>query len=321
MMDATDRHCRYFLRQLSRRALLYTEMITSAAVLNGDRERLLGYDPAEQPLALQVGGSDPAQMAECARIAEALGYAQVNVNVGCPSDRVRSGRFGACLMAEPERVAECVAAMRAAARIPVTVKCRIGIDDRDRYEHLLGFVDAVHAGGCTTFVVHARKAWLSGLSPRQNRELPPLRHELVHRLKAERPGLEVVINGGITTLEQCRTHLARVDGVMLGREAYRNPYLLAAVDRALFGECAAPPSRREVVEAMIAYAARRRARGEPLHRVTRHMLGLYQGRPGARAWRRHLSEHAHRAGADERVLAQALAKVPEDDAPQGRRVA
>ena len=321
MMDATDRHCRYFLRLLSRHARLYTEMVASAAVLNGDRERLLGFDPAEQPVALQLGGSEPEDMARCASIAADMGYAEVNINVGCPSDRVRSGRFGACLMAEPQRVADCVAAMSARVQLPVTVKTRIGIDELDRYEHLLHFVDTVHAAGCTTFIVHARKAWLSGLSPRENREVPPLRYGVVHRLKQERPELRIVINGGLTTLDECRAQLAHVDGVMVGRAAYRNPYLLAAVDRTLFGEVREPPDRRDAARAMVGYAAERLAAGEPLHRITRHILGLFQHCPGARAWRRHLSEHASRAGADERVLAEALELLPHPDFVARRRVA
>ena len=309
MMDVTDRHCRYFLRRLSRHARLYTEMVTTGAVIHGDRERLLGFDPAEQPLALQLGGSDPAALADAAAIAEDTGYAEVNLNVGCPSDRVRSGRFGACLMAEPALVAEGVAAMRARVRVPVTVKTRIGIDDRDRYEDLLHFVDTVRAAGCDTFIVHARKAWLSGLSPKEYREVPPLRYPVVHRLKAERPELTVVINGGLTDLDQCREQLRRVDGVMLGREITRNPWLLTEVDRALFDDARDAPSREAVVAAMAAYAARRRAAGEPLHRVTRHMTGLFKGRPGARAWRRHLSEHAWRPDACERLLDEALSHV------------
>jgi len=321
MMDVTDRHCRYLLRQLSRRARLYTEMLTTGAVLHGDRDRLLGFDPEEQPLALQVGGSDAADLARAAAVAEDAGYAEVNINVGCPSDRVRSGRFGACLMAEPARVADGVAAMRARVAIPVTVKCRIGIDDRDRYEDLLDFVDTVHAAGCDTFIVHARKAWLSGLSPRQNREVPPLRYPLVHRLKAERPLLTVVINGGLADLHECREQLRHVDGVMLGREVVRNPWLLADVDRELYGERRTPAAREEVVATMAAYAARQRRAGVPLHRVTRHMLGLFKGRPGARAWRRYLSEHAWRPGVTERLLDEALAHVAAPPDGCTRRVA
>jgi tRNA-dihydrouridine synthase A len=321
MMDATDRHCRYFMRLLTRHALLYTEMVASAAIVNGDRERLLAFDPAEQPLALQVGGSEPTEMAQCAAIAEDMGYLEVNINVGCPSDRVRSGRFGACLMAEPERVADCVDAMTARVRLPITVKTRIGIDDLDRYEHLLHFVDTVSAAGCTTFIVHARKAWLSGLSPRENRELPPLRHDVVHRLKRDRPALRIVINGGLTTLEQCQAQLEHVDGVMMGREAYRNPYLLADVDGLLFGDSREPPGRRDAARAMIGYTAARLGAGDPLHRITRHMLGLFQHCPGARAWRRHLSQNASRDAADEQVLADALEQLPHPDVVARRRVA
>jgi len=319
MMDATDRHCRYFLRQLTRHALLYTEMVTAVAILHAGREPLLGFDAAEQPVALQLGGSDPAQMAQCAAIAEDMGYAEVNINVGCPSERVRNGRFGACLMAEPALVADCVAAMRARTRLPVTVKSRIGIDDDDSYEHLAHFVDTVSAGGCSTFIVHARKAWLSGLSPRENREIPPLRHELVYRLARERPHLEIVINGGITTLAQCQQHLRHVHGVMLGREPYRNPCLLAQVDQVLFGATHAPPTREEVVEAMADYAARRRDVGDAVQRITRHMLGLYLHQPGARAWRRHLSENAHRPDAGAEVLDDALYAM--NVQPAVRRVA
>jgi tRNA-dihydrouridine synthase A len=319
MMDATDRHCRYFLRQLTRHALLYTEMVTAAAVLHAAREPLLGFDPAEQPVALQLGGSDPAQMAQCAPIAEDMGYVEVNINVGCPSERVRDGRFGACLMAQPALVGECVAAMRARTRLPVTVKTRIGIDDADSYEHLAHFVDTVAAGGCNTFIVHARKAWLSGLSPRENREIPPLRHALVYRLAREHPALEIVINGGITTLAQCREHLQHVHGVMLGREPYRNPYLLADVDRVLFGAAHSPPTREAVVEIMADYAARRHAAGDALHRITRHLLGLYQQQPGARAWRRHLSEQANRPGAGPGLLRDALYAM--NVQPSARRVA
>lgn len=319
MMDATDRHCRYFLRQLTRHALLYTEMVTAAAVLHAGREPLLGFDAAEQPVALQLGGRDPAQMAHCAAIAEDMGYVEVNINVGCPSERVRNGRFGACLMAEPALVAECVAAMRARTRLPVTVKTRIGIDEQDSYEHLAQFVATVSAGGCSTFIVHARKAWLSGLSPRENREIPPLRHDVVYRLAREHPELEIVINGGITTLAQCQQHLQHVHGVMLGREPYRNPYLLAQVDRVLFGASHEPPTREAVVEAMADYAARRRTVGDAMHRITRHMLGLYQHQPGARAWRRHLSEKANGLDAGAEVLDDALYAM--NVQPSSRQVA
>jgi tRNA-dihydrouridine synthase A len=310
MMDWTDRHCRYFLRQITRRTLLYTEMITTGALLHNDPARFLDHDAAERPLALQLGGSAPAELAACARLAGQWGYDEVNLNVGCPSDRVRSGRFGACLMAEPDLVAECVAAMREATTMPVTVKHRIGIDDADSYAALSAFVDTVARGGCTTFVVHARKAWLQGLSPKQNREVPPLRYELVHRLKRDFPHLQIVINGGFRTLARARHELEAVDGVMIGREAYQNPWLLGEADRLLFADATATaPDRHRVVARMLPYVERMHAAGVPLHRVSRHMLGLFQGQPGARAWRRHLSQQAHRADAGPAVLRDALALV------------
>ena len=312
MMDWTDRHCRFFLRLISRRALLYTEMIPTGAILRGDRERFLGYDPAEQPLALQVGGAEPAALAACAKEAAARGYREINLNVGCPSDRVQEARFGACLMAEPELVAACVAAMGEAADLPVTVKTRIGIDDRDSYEDLTDFVARVAAGGCGTFIIHARKAWLQGLSPKQNREVPPLHYETVHRLKTDFPGLEIVINGGLTDLDQAAAHLERgLDGAMLGRAAYQDPYVLAEVDRRFFGDTTAVRSREEVVRAMIPYAEAAGARGVPVKSITRHMLGLFNGLPGARLWRRHLSETAHRPGAGPSVIAEALDRFQE----------
>jgi len=309
MMDWTDRHDRYFLRLLSAHARLYTEMVTSAAVLHGDRERLLGFDPVEHPVALQLGGSDPGDLAHAARIGEDFGYDEINLNVGCPSDRVQSGRFGACLMREPQLVAECIAAMAAAVRIPVTVKCRIGVDDQDPQTSLFAFVDTVARAGCTHFIVHARKAWLQGLSPRENRDIPPLDYPLVYRLKAAFPDRTFVINGGIADLEACQTHLARVDGVMLGRAAYQTPYILADVDRILFSQEGAPVSRRAVVEAYLEHMEREVAAGTPLHAMTRHILGLYHGRPGARSWRRHLSENACRPGATPDIVRQALALV------------
>ncbi|MBC7780334.1 MAG: tRNA dihydrouridine(20/20a) synthase DusA, partial [Proteobacteria bacterium] len=301
MMDLTDRHARYFLRQLSRRARLYTEMITTGALLHGDRRRFLRFDPSEHPVAIQLGGSDPAALAQCARLAEAEGYDEVNLNVGCPSDRVQSGRFGACLMAEPALVADCVAAMTSAVRIPVTVKTRIGIDRDDSTERLYRLVDAVVQAGCTTLVVHARNAWLDGLSPKDNREIPPLRYAVVDQLKRDRPHLAIVLNGGLTTLGAAQAALDRVDGVMLGRAAYYSPWLLAEVDRALFDEPASSPvdaavaptlNAGEVVETMIDYACGQLAQGTPLTSITRHMLGLFQGVAGARAWRRTLSERA-----------------------------
>ena len=317
MLDWTDRHYRYFIRLLSRHTLLYTEMVTTGAILRGDRQRLLAHDPAEHPLALQLGGSDPAELTRCARIAADWGYDELNLNVGCPSDRVQSGRFGACLMAEPDLVAACVAAMRAATDLPVTVKTRIGIDERDSYQELADFVRRVAAGGCTVFIVHARKAWLSGLSPKENREIPPLRHEVVHRLKRDFPELTIVLNGGLTTLEQVTEHLRQVDGVMIGRSAYENPYLLAEVDRRFFGSSAPPPNRHQVVRALLPYLEERLRAGTPLQCMTRPILGLFQGIPGARAWRRVLSERVWRHGAGVEVVEAALERVVETDrAPQ-----
>jgi tRNA-dihydrouridine synthase A len=310
MMEWTDRHCRFFHRLLTRRTLLYTEMVTAAAILFGDKEKLLGFDPFEQPLALQLGGSDPAQLAKAARIAADYGYDEINLNVGCPSDRVQEGRFGACLMAEPQVVAECVSAMRAAVSVPVTVKCRIGIDDQDSEEDFNRFVEAVCAAGCRTFIVHARKAWLQGLSPRENRDVPPLDYGRVYRLKAARPELTVVINGGIKTLDEAARHLEFVDGVMLGRAAYQNPAMLAEVDARLYGDPAGARDLAAVFAAMTEYAARQVARGEKLSFITRHMLGLYQSVPGARAFRRHLTTESVKPGAGVEVMRQAIALVP-----------
>jgi len=309
MMEWTDRHCRYFHRVLSRRALLYTEMVTSAAVIHGKRDRLLGFDPAEHPVALQLGGSDPRELAEAARIGAAYGYDEINLNVGCPSDRVQAGRFGACLMAEPALVADCVAAMRAAVAAPVTVKCRIGIDEQDGEADLTRFVETVAAAGCAVFIVHARKAWLQGLSPKQNRELPPLDYERVYRLKAARPDLTVVLNGGIATLDEAEAHLAHVDGVMLGRAAYQSPALLAEVDRRLFGDKPEALDIAGVLGRMAPYIAAELAKGERLSAITRHIVGLVQGVPGARAFRRHLTEAATRPGAGLEVLEDALARL------------
>lgn len=317
MLDWTDRHYRFFLRLLTRHTLLYTEMVTTGAVLRGDRARLLGYDPAEHPLALQLGGSEPGELARCAGIAAEFGYDEVNLNVGCPSDRVQSGRFGACLMAEPDLVAECVAAMRAAVNLPVTVKTRIGIDGRDSYEELVDFVARVAMGGCEVFVIHARKAWLNGLSPKENRQIPPLRYEIVHRIKRDFPGLTVVLNGGLTDLDQVAEQLRQVDGVMIGRAAYENPYLLAGVDRRFFGSSAPPSSRHQVIRAFLPYVEAQLRQGTPLHCMTRHILGLFQGVPGARAWRRHLSERACRHGAGVEVLEAALREVAESDQLSG----
>ena len=307
MMDWSDRHCRYFWRLLTREALLYTEMVSTNALLHGDRERLLQFTASEQPLALQLGGNDPVALARCASWAEARGYAEVNLNCGCPSGRVQSGLFGACLMAQPELVADCVRAMREACTIPVSVKHRIGIDAMESFAELLNFVERVAAGGCDTFIVHARKAWLRGLSPRQNREIPPLHYNLVYRLQRERPDLTVVVNGGIESLAACEQHLAHVNGVMLGRGAYRNPFMLAEVDARLFASTRPPPGRELVVARLLPYIERELAGGARLHHITRHILGLYQNLPGARGFRRYLSRHAHRAEAGLDVLQDALA--------------
>ncbi|MFP4003344.1 MAG: tRNA dihydrouridine(20/20a) synthase DusA [Alphaproteobacteria bacterium] len=309
MMDWTDRHDRFFLRLISRRARLYTEMVTADAVRHGDRARLLGFSPEEHPLALQLGGSEPAALAEAARVAEEFGYDEINLNVGCPSDRVQSGRFGACLMREPELVAECVAAMRAAVHVPVTVKCRIGVDDQAPEEVLPRFAEAVSAAGSEVLIVHARKAWLEGLSPRENRDVPPLDYPLVYGLKRDFPHLSVIINGGIETLDAAEEHLRFVDGVMLGRAAYRTPCVLAEADKRFFGDARPAPSRSEIVERFIPYAERQLEAGVPLHAMTRHMLGLYQGCPGARRWRQVLSTQAVKPGAGTAVLREALAAV------------
>ena len=309
MMDCTDRHFRYLIRLVTRHTLLYTEMVTSAALVQGRRDHLLDFSEEEHPIALQLGGSDPAELARCARFAADRGFDEVNLNVGCPSDRVRNGRFGACLMAEPEVVARCVEAMASAGGLPVTVKTRIGIDDRDRYEDLAGFVDTVTAAGCRTVIVHARKAWLSGLSPKENREIPPLRYDVVYRLKADFPALEVIVNGGITSLDEAVAHNRRVDGSMMGREAYRNPFALADADRRMFGAgTATTPDRMEVAGHMLTYARRAVERGARLHHVTRHMLGLFHATSGARRWRRHLSTEAARRD-DAAVIGEALRQV------------
>lgn len=308
MMDWTDRHCRSLHRTLSARTLLYTEMLTTGAVLHGDRERLLAYDPVEHPVALQLGGSEPADLVAAARIGEAEGYDEINLNVGCPSDRVQSGRFGACLMREPELVAECMAAMGAAVRVPVTVKCRIGVDDQDPEQSLFQLVDLCAQAGVSTFVVHARKAWLKGLSPKENRDVPPLDYPLVHRLKRERPELTIVINGGIGTLDEAVEHLGAVDGVMLGRAAYHTPAILGVVDRRVFGggedvDCF------QAVEIYRPYVERELAAGTHLAAITRHMLGLFHGLPGARAWRRVLTVEGVKSGAGMEVIDAALAQV------------
>jgi tRNA-dihydrouridine synthase A len=310
MMDHTDRHFRYFLRLLSRRTLLYTEMITTGAILQGDRARALDFSPEEHPLALQLGGDDPAKLAECARLAEAWGYDEVNLNVGCPSSRVQEGSFGVCLMAQPQRVADAVAAMRAATSLPVTVKHRIGFDDLDRYEDMLRFVDVVAGAGADRFSVHARKAWLQGLSPKQNRTVPPLRYDDVYRLKRERPELQIEINGGIETLAQVGEHLRRVDAVMIGRAAARNPYLFASVDRELFGEQTPAVTRHQVAEAMLPYVERMVGRGVPARWILGHMQPLFAGIPGARRWRQRLASGTNRSAGGAEVLREALAAMP-----------
>jgi tRNA-dihydrouridine synthase A len=315
MMEWTDRHCRFFHRLLTRRALIYTEMITIGAVLHGDRSRLLAFDPSEHPVALQLGGSDSRELARCARIAEDLGYDEVNLNVGCPSDRVQQGRFGACLMAEPDLVGDCVVAMKSAVAIPVTVKCRIGIDEQDPEEALETFTRVLKRAGGDALIVHARKAWLAGLSPRENRDLPPLDYDRVHRLKATHPHLPVVINGGVTSIAQAVVQLAQVDGVMMGRAAYQEPWLLAGVDPLLFGAAAPFDTPKAVVEALIPYVERELRRGTRLHAITRHVLGLFRGVPGARAFRRHLVAEAVRPDAGVATLRASLALVPDVCSP------
>lgn len=309
MMDWTDRHCRYFLRRVSPTALLYTEMVTAAAIHHGDYEALLAYDPLEHPLALQLGGSDPALMAEAARRGADAGFDEININVGCPSDRVQSGRFGACLMESPELVAECLEAMQAVVNVPVTVKTRIGIDDNDNYEFLRRFVETVRGSGCSKFAVHARIAILEGLSPKENRSVPPLQYDRVCRLKQEFPDLFIVLNGGIKGIDDVDAVLPHVDGVMIGRQAYHDPYFLARLEQHL--DPSVPlPDRRDIVRVMLPYIETELARGERLGRITRHMLGLFAGEPGARAWRRYLSENAFQEGAGIEVLLGALERLP-----------
>ena len=314
MMDWTDRHCRVFHRLMTRRARLYTEMLTTGAIIHGDRRRLLGFDAREHPVALQLGGSDPRDLATSAKIGEDFGYDEINLNVGCPSDRVKDGRFGACLMAEPELVADGVAAMRREVKIPVTVKCRIGIDDQDPEAALDTLARSVVAAGADALIVHARKAWLNGLSPRENRDIPPLDYDRVYRLKASMPAVPVIINGGIGSLAEAKHHLAHVDGVMLGRAAYQEPWRLIAIDPELFGEAAPFATMKEVFEAMMPYIEKELAQGTRLHSITRHFVGAFHAVPGARAFRRHLAEHGVRAGADVSVLMDAVALV-EDRRP------
>jgi tRNA-dihydrouridine synthase A len=321
MMEWTDRHCRFFHRLLTRRARIYTEMITTAAVLHGDRARLLAYDAAEHPLALQLGGCDPHKLAQCARIAAELGYDEVNLNVGCPSDRVQAGRFGACLMAEPALVGACVVAMKAAVAIPVTVKCRIGIDNQDPEQALEAFTCAVERAGADALIVHARKAWLEGLSPRENRDIPPLDYDRVYRLKSAHPGLPIVLNGGIVDIDHAVGHLDHVDGVMMGRAAYQEPWRLLAVDPLLFGDPAPYATARAAAEALIPYIERELDRGTRLHAMTRHILGLFRSVPGARAFRRHLATEAVKPGADAGTLRAALRPMPDIDMGVARTAA
>ncbi|MCF6193670.1 MAG: tRNA dihydrouridine(20/20a) synthase DusA [Kangiellaceae bacterium] len=309
MMDWTDRHARYFLRLITKQTLLYTEMVTTGAILNGDRDKLLGYDENEHPIALQLGGCDPVALAECAKIGVDYGYDEINLNVGCPSDRVQSGRIGACLMAEPELVSDCIFAMKKAVSVPVTVKHRIGIDDLDSYELLSKFVQIVSLSGCDSFIVHARKAILSGLSPKQNREIPPLIYERVYQLKRDFLNFEFIINGGIRSLKESVEHLKQVDGVMIGREAYHNPYMLASVDRELFEKDVTPISRIEIVEAILPYTVNYLKSGGKLQHITRHMLGLFHAQPNGKLWRRYLSESVTQSNAGVEVLIKALSLV------------
>ncbi len=312
MLDWTDRHCRYFHRLMTKETLLYTEMVTTGAIIHGKGD-FLAYNEEEHPLALQLGGSNPEDLAKCAKLAQERGYDEINLNVGCPSDRVQNGRFGACLMAEPQLVADCVAAMKEVVDVPVTVKTRIGIDDQDSYEFLTDFVSIVsEKGGCELFTIHARKAWLSGLSPKENREIPPLDYPRAYQLKQDFSHLTIAINGGVKSLEEAKVHLQHLDGVMIGREAYQSPYLLASVDQELFGSNAPVKKRSEIVEEMYPYIEAQLAKGAYLGHITRHMLGLFQNMPGARQWRRHISENAHKPGSGLEVLQDALAKIPKE---------
>ncbi len=313
MLDITDRHCRAFLRLFSRRTHLYTQMVVTGSIIHGDRDRFLGFNSSEHPVVIQLGGSDPDDLALCSRLAEERGYDEINLNVGCPSDRVKNGMFGACLMARPELVADCIAAMRSAVSIPVTIKTRIGIDDRDSYEELVHFVAVNAEAGSGHFIIHARKAWLQGLSPKENRTIPPLNYETVYRLKRDFPQLRFSLNGGVTDLDQALSHLELVDGVMMGRQAYLDPWLLTRVDATLFGEdpAKAPLSRLDIVERYLPYVEDQLSKGVYLRHMTRHMLQLFHGQPGAKSWRRHLSEFGPRKGAGIEVIAQALKFVSE----------
>lgn len=320
MLDWTDRHCRYFMRLLSKQAVLYTEMITTGALIHGPREQLLRFDPFEQPVAIQLGGSDPEDLASCARMAEDAGYSEINLNVGCPSDRVQSGRFGACLMAEPELVRDSMAAMIDAVQIPVTIKSRIGIDRNDSLDELSRFVQTVQQSGCQTFIIHARKAWLDGLSPKENRDVPPLHYDRVYAIKSAFPELEIIINGGIQNLAQAREHLQHIDGVMLGREIYHNPYLLAQVDELFYQDSNTTLSREDVISQMQAYIESHIAEGGKLNHISRHMIGLYQAVPGAKLWRRHISQNAHKEGAGFGVILDALEIVRQEQIRFASRV-
>lgn len=318
MMDWSDRHCRYFWRLLTKEALLYTEMVTTGALIHGDRERFLHFNPTEHPVALQLGGSNADDLARCAQWAQEWGYDEVNLNCGCPSDRVQSGMFGACLMAEPQLVAKGVAAMRTACDIPVTIKHRIGIDDMEHYDQLTAFIEPVAAAGCSVFIVHARKAWLKGLSPKENREVPPLNYSWVYQLKQDYPELTIVINGGINSIDECQQHLEHVDGVMIGREAYQNPWMLSDVDRVLFDSPPPADNRNAVIESLLPYIEKHLDAGGRLNHITRHILGLYQGVAGARKFRRHISENAYAKEADISVLTEAYRLVQD---AQGQLVA
>jgi tRNA-dihydrouridine synthase A len=309
MMDWTDRHCRYFLRLLSKHAMLYTEMVTSGALIHGDKERFLKFNPEEQPLAIQLGGSMPDELAECAKMAEDAGYIEINLNVGCPSDRVQNGKMGACLMAEPELVAECVATMKNSVKIPVTVKSRVGIDNMDSYDELADFISIVNAAGCSCFILHARIAILKGLSPKQNRDVPPLNYQRVYEIKRNFPELEIIINGGIKDLTEAHEHLKHVDGVMLGREAYQRPYILSTVDQEFFNAQDKIPERLNILEHFLPYVDEELTKGTALRHITRHILGLFQSQPGGKKFRRYLSENAYKSGADLNVLNQAMQLV------------
>ena len=308
-MTHTDRHFRYFLRLMSRHVILYTEMITTGAIIHGQQFHRFEFSDMEHPLALQLGGNDPEELSECAKIAEQTGFDEINLNIGCPSDRVKNGQFGACLMAYPDRVAECVAAMKMTVDIPVTVKTRIGIDELDSYDHLANFIGKVYQGGCNTFIIHARKAWLEGLSPRQNREIPPINYETVYNIKSDFPQLEIIINGGITNLRQSLEHLNTVDGVMIGRAVCNNPYMLAQADQLIFNSAATIVSREEILKQFIEYAEHQFTKGTSLHEMSRHILGLFQGQPGARRWRRYLSENVYRKDSGINVIEDAFSSI------------